>query len=270
MKPFRLVVSLPSRVFALGLLALLGCGADEPDPLATAGGFCEQWAKRACTDRVVDRCAARSRQQCELAQTQACLKRVPDELYYREGAQRCLDYVAGAYEGDSPALTAEELAVLTNWEFPCNRVLSGAGTAGDRCEHSQECRTDRGLECVIRPGKSVGECQEPELVSGGDRCSEPYQTCDDGYYCNGTHCVALQEHGDTCSAELPCAPDYRCSIEDGDDEGSCVRRLDPGEACVHDEDCITGLCNRNAEEETGLCTRELVLDVRVDACDDFR
>lgn len=269
MKPFRLVVSLHSHALSLGLFALLGCGEEDPDPLATAGGFCEEWAKQACTERVVDRCAARSRQQCELAQTQACLARVPDELYHRGGAQRCLDYVASAYEGDSPALTAQELAVLTEWEFPCNRVLSGTGSVGDRCEHSKDCRTERGLECLIQPGKAVGECHEPEVVSGGDRCADTAKVCDEGYYCNGTHCVALQEHGDECSAELPCAPDLRCSTE-GDDEGSCIRRLAAGEACVHHDDCDTGLCNRNSDEETGLCTRELVLDVRVDACDDFR
>ena len=97
----------PSYLLSVALLLpLAGCsGSDRkgsgPDPLATVSGFCQAWAELACTQEVVDLCAATDINACQRGQSAFCEDLVPSSGYDPKYAKDCLRAVEIAYSGTS-------------------------------------------------------------------------------------------------------------------------------------------------------------------------
>src|SRR5262245_2181019 len=182
--------------FLLGV-GLLSCGSVEPvDPLASQGGFCEEWAKRACSKVVVTRCDADDEKSCQSEQRRYCESIVPASLYSQDGAEECLEFVEEAYkDGD---LTSEERDAVRSLGAPCDMVLSGDGRTGDECDKHSDCDREGGYDCVIPLGKDVGSCQKPNKVGGGLACENADDVCAEGFYCDGENCLARKNAGKAC------------------------------------------------------------------------
>lgn len=258
------------RFFGPLLCSLVsGCGSDTPeDPLKSANGFCGEWGKNVCVQAIVSDCEASSVEDCQEAQREFCLDRVTEALYTGRGAAECLSYIHEVYRDE--ALKPAERNALVSLTEPCDKLLSGSGDKGDACNEDKDCATVDDLVCVKRIGETRGQCHEPEEVQGGGRCGDADAVCEGDFYCNGTHCVAKTPEDEPCSESIPCDETTYCVIEDDADEGICVAKKDVGDACLSDEQCDSELCDRNANEDEGLCVRSLKLNHRLDMCKSFR
>lgn len=253
---------------AASCLLLSTCSSEAPeDPLKTATGFCGEWGNNVCVESLVNDCSSEV-EECKQAQTDYCLDRVTETLYTGRGAAECLAFVHEVYRDG--ALDREERDALVSLGAPCDQLLSGSGEAGEECREDKDCVTLDGLACVVQFGEERGQCQEPKKVLGGGKCTSPASVCEVGQYCNGSNCVAKSAEGEDCSDEVPCDESTSCIIETGETTGLCEAKLGTGKDCVADDDCVSGLCDRNADEETGLCLKTLELNNRVDICDSFR
>jgi hypothetical protein len=218
----------------VGFGGLMGCGSGDepPNPLATRNGFCAEWAKRACNDRVVDACAASSAEACREAQEVHCQSVVSSEAYNERSARGCLDAVRTALS--NAQLTAEQAGIVLRGEAACSFL------------------------CVEVSG---GGCVEPTLVGGGEECSSEDTLCDQGFYCDGSNCLARRSVGAECSEDRPCKEDLKC-VEDGD-QRACVEKLAIGAPCDADDDCRSGMC-------AGVCSNNLILSAGEPTCTKFR
>src|SRR6188768_4281109 len=110
------------------LLPLGGCSSDSkargPDPLATVSGFCQAWAELACTQKVVDLCAADDINGCQSGQSDFCESLVPSSGYDPTYAKECLRAVELAYAGTG--LDAEQLLVVRQLRGECSRLIRGS------------------------------------------------------------------------------------------------------------------------------------------------
>jgi len=196
------------------------------------------------------------------------LDRVSEALYTGLDAAECLAFIHEVYRDER--LDPDERDTLVNLAKPCNKLLSGSGDKGDECRQDKDCATIDGLACVKRPGETRGQCHKPRKVEGGGRCGDADSVCQGDFYCNGTHCVATKPEDEVCTKAVPCDEETYCVYEDDADEGMCVQKKDVGDACVHDDECDSELCDRNANEDEGLCVRSLKLNHRLDMCKSFR
>jgi hypothetical protein len=256
------------RWFALlGLAFLAACGSDEKsDPLATASGFCAEWAKRSCTERVVSRCGSGSAEECELAQTDACLKLVDADLYSKAGARDCLKAVEDAVK--DLELNAKERSLFLELGGDCAAVLSGDGEQGDKCTEPSDCDQEQGLTCVLRLGASAGTCEEPVEVSGGRSCEDPEEVCEADFYCNeDRNCIEKQSETETCSVTVPCADGLNCLIVEDAGTSQCVAKLENGDECEADGDCESGICRQGSSRK--VCAATVLIDIADPICDDF-
>src|SRR5262245_32383647 len=88
--------------FGLGLVA--ACSSEEPGPqtddkLRTESGFCNEWAKAACSDTAVMRCDS-TKEQCLEQQAVHCSD-IITVGYNSLNAQGCIDAVKRAYRDDT-------------------------------------------------------------------------------------------------------------------------------------------------------------------------
>lgn len=257
------------------------CAEDKPaDPLASANGFCDAWADRVCSEDVATTCAfgdeTNAVDKCKAAQKDHCLDRVNDDLYTGRGARECLDEVGEALNDGQ--LNPREYRVLMEFARPCDELLSGPGESGDACNAEIDCNSLKGFACVKKTGASDGECQKPDYVSGGRKCNTDNAVCEQGFFCDGTNCIAKLESGEACDAENPCADEFICSAAGDGGVSRCVGKIEVGEKdendqavrCASNNECASGLCSKVEDLETGLCVTAVVLTANATFCSSLR
>lgn len=224
------------------LAAFVACsGEDEspPDPLATRAGFCEAWAHHACNPEVVQACAATSVEACQEEQNQFCIDRVPAAAYTPSLGEACLDAVRAAVS--DARLSPSEV----------DTMLRGGGACS--------------FECVM-----IGddECVVPTVAGGGEECADPATVCAEGFYCDGTNCLANRREDASCSESVPCASGLKCVGDAG--AQVCEAKAGQGEACADETDCVSGICTVPAGETQGICAGEIILSPAEPTCARFR
>ena len=240
--------------FPLALVAACGDDSNNEDPLATASGFCDEWAKRACNDDVVDNCSQKpDKDNCLKSQSAFCRTKVKASKYEKSGARECLDAVEKAY--DDEKIDADEYQVVRNLAIPCDQVR---GADGVFCKADKDCDDPDAQFCQPREGSKLGVC----VIHGGYSCEDTDLACAQDFYCDGS-CVALKKSGGECAVDNQCKPEYKCVVDEGDKTGKCKLRLDVGEDCTKDMDCRTHLC---WEER---CANRIILSDGDELCDDL-
>jgi hypothetical protein len=251
------------QVLMLGLAACLagvGCADDEgtqDDPL-TRREFCQRWATQACSDEVVSDCQAGSAEMCRRAQEAACLDRVPD-TFDPEYADDCLSSVGDAYE--DAQLEPAEVQTVLRLEGSCGRLTTGSRDEGESCEDDSDCDRVAGFECISKAGER--SCQRPEQVGAGMTCEGAAKVCEDGFYCDGMHCVEQVEDDQPCDDTRECRAGTYCS-----EAGRCVDQLDLNMSCTSDERCASNLCHSFGDER--VCVDRVQLSRSEPICDTFR
>ena len=261
------------------LLPLGGCSSDSkargPDPLATVSGFCQAWAELACTQKVVDLCAADDINACQSGQAGFCESIVPGSGYDPKYAKECLRAVERAYSGTG--LTAEQLLVVRQLGGDCSRLIRGASSVGDACSKDTDCDTIAGYLCVTRPA-GEGTCQIPEEVEPGRSCENAAAVCQEDFYCDGSHCLEKLAEDEACIDTQECAADLRCQGADtgeggasgaGDEGGTCVPRITGLGTCESNDDCASGFCEQSGEA-AGECFTALQFGRNESICKDLR
>jgi hypothetical protein len=241
---------------ALGLL-LLACSSEDPVP--TKAEFCEQWADRACADSVVSACQAADKDACKLGQQGFCQSIVPDS-FSEDGIKGCLDAVGAAYADAD--LTGDELRVVLKLGGACGKLIVGPSGGGESCSSDLDCNGSDGFECVIKGGRSKGTCQVPEEVGAGKRCEALQQTCQSGFYCDGSNCIETKLEGEECTINEECGPEGTCV------DAECVPRLGVDSVCTQDDQCFSDLCYEFDDERT--CTDRIRLSRSEPICEDLR
>ncbi len=162
-------------------------------------------------------------------------------------ARSCLDAVAGAIPScDSQTLHYLDALFLpdadrTGIEVPCNAVFRGAVGDGVGCR-LDEC--EDGLVCMPTAGTSSADryCRGPARSEAGGPCATPFDCgarAEDAhdYACDRGACRRLSSLGEPCD-ELDahsCAGGLTCLTD------VCVERLEEGESCHHEWNCLTPL-----------------------------
>jgi len=271
----------PIAPLVLLLLTPISCSAKKEalggSTLADVQSFCAEWAKRACNDQVVSRCAAESKDACVSAQQSFCETLVPDGKYSATTASTCLDAVEAAY-ADS-VLTAEERDTVRMLGAPCDKIVSGSVGKGGECTEAGDCNRDVDLSCVKKAGAASGKCETPSSVGGGISCADADVTCEDGFYCNGSHCVEAVGEGESCSVSVPCKSDFQCltaagmpvaiATDGGAETGTCQPRKNTGGACQTEADCISRICAPRVNSASGVCAEEILLTPSEPICIDL-
>jgi hypothetical protein len=271
-------------LLAFAALALTTSCSKKSDPLesklATVQGFCDEWAGRACSDAVVQSCSAESANACIESQRAFCETLIPDGKYSELTARDCLAAVEAAY-GDG-ILTANERDTVRQLGNECDHILSGSGTAGKSCVVDSDCDRDEDLACVKKTS-TIGKCEKPpdKPIGGGHDCSPLEAVCEDGFYCDGSNCLAAKSVDDPCSATIPCDSASRCLDADdnvvgasGADAGAamgiCRARKAVGNGCTGDDDCTTRICTPKAGSTDGVCSKQVVLSPADPICSDLQ
>jgi len=270
----------PIRWLGFVLLGAAACSAKKDSlqqvELADVQSFCDEWAKRACNDQVVSHCAAESADTCVAAQRTFCESLVPDGEYSEVTAEACLDAVAAAYA--DAVLTADERDTLQALGATCDKIRSGSTGKGGDCTEDSDCNRDVDLACVKKAGHTTGECEKPTSVGGGISCADPDIVCDDGFYCDGAHCVEDAAASGPCSAAVPCKDGFQClsadgtPVDDGSDAntaGTCAPLKKTGEACHHDADCLSRICAPRINSASGVCADQILLTPSEPICVDL-
>jgi hypothetical protein len=268
----RPVVSL-----AIILLAPLACSskkmAFDTVQLADVQSFCADWARRACNDQVVSRCAAEGKDACTAAQESFCETLVPDGQYSATTATTCLDAVEAAYA--DAVLTADERDTVRMLGAPCDKIVSGSIGTGGECREDGDCNRDVDLSCVKKAGAATGTCEKPKPVGGGISCADPDATCEDGFYCDGAHCVEEAGEGNPCSAAVPCKSEFQCLSDGGEaigvvvESGTCQPRKKIGGACRTEADCLSRICAPRMNSASGVCAEQILLTPSEPLCLDL-
>lgn len=123
----------------------------------------------------------------------------------------------------------------------CETVIAPRVEAYGECLGDDECLGGR---CVIPAGACRGAC-EPYLPVGAD-CREDATVCDPTvHFCDGAHCAARRDRGDTCDDDSTCLHELRCV------DGKCAPQPRPGrgETC----DATLRICRDAAFCSGGMC-----------------
>jgi hypothetical protein len=264
------------RALAFGVVLswFCGCSGSEPGPGAASGGslkttvaFCNEWAVAACNEEVVSACGADSEESCIESQAAACIDLIPFG-YDPKNAQACLDAVADAYEDAD--LTSEELELVLQLAAPCDQLIKGPVGEGEVCDATTDCNTLEGLKCIIKSGDDNGTCEVPDEVQGGFSCKGADEVCVEGFYCDGTNCLAQKALDDECAFDTECAPSLLCEVPAGEQTGTCVERKETGDDCSVNEECQSHLCAKPREAATGICVNRVRLTAESAFCEDLR
>ncbi len=215
--------------FAVPFLAVAGCGVLDDKP-HSVGDFCGEYAKIECESTAVT--CSRTRAECEPIRRAACQAFVapledPSRLFRSNNADDCLEQLRVTYK--KSLITAADLQALT---AKCGRVVEGAAVANTTCAVDQDCRSP--LICDKK------RCGPLTVVGAGRNCANPGEVCQPNEYCRPSDslmiCTARPDKGASCSLDVPCKPNLRCS-------GTCVEKMPVNAACVEDDDCVSGYCN---------------------------
>jgi hypothetical protein len=240
-------------------LHLASCSDDDASP-RTRAEFCEAWAEAACSDDTVTACQASSQDNCRSAQQGHCQEVVPVSFSDARGDE-CIDAVGDAYSDAD--LTGTELDTVLRLGGGCSGIVTGTRALGQSCDTDNECDRSNGVVCVRRGGVPAGVCQVPEEVGAGQRCSDPAQTCSEGFFCDGSNCIASKGAGQACQNDVECAPGGFCGSDD-----TCLTRLAVGAMCASDEVCESRLCY--AVDGERRCAQLVRLSPAEDLCADLR
>ena len=142
-------------------------------------------------------------------------------------------------------------------------IVTGTRAEGQSCDTDSDCDRSNGVECVRRAGARGGICQVPEVVGAGQACTDPAQTCPEGFFCDGSNCIAAPEIGEPCQNDVQCEPVGYCSTAD-----VCVARLQVGSNCTSDDECESQLCYAANGQRT--CADLIRLSPAEDFCSDLR
>jgi len=239
--------------------AACGLGDDSGTKERTRTEFCADWASAACSDEVLDVCNAESGEACQQAQAAYCMDLVPEDFSDREG-DACISAVKTAYADGQ--LRDDELATVLRLASPCDRVIVGPKAEGESCVQDSDCDRSAGLECVRKADAEEGSCEQPEVIGAGRACDEAQQTCESGFFCDGSNCIEAKKAGAACSIQAQCGSDTRCV------DGTCTALLEDGAPCTDDIECKAGICYQYMGERT--CTDRIVLSRAEPLCEDLR
>jgi hypothetical protein len=256
-------------IYWLAVSLACACGGSEAGPetgsgsLKTEAQFCQAWATNACNADVVAFCdpGADGPDTCIASQAAFCESLVPS-FYDPTNAKVCLDAVKAAYADAD--LSSEELETVRHLAAPCDHLIKGSGGANDWCAETADCNTLEDLVCVIKAGDTSGTCQVPAEVGGGQRCTGADQVCAEGFYCDGSNCIAYKDLGDACEFDDQCPPDQRC------DAAVCVERKAAGDDCASDAECQSRLCAIPHGAVSGVCVSAVRLSAESALCEDLR
>jgi hypothetical protein len=248
-------------LFALSL-GFIGACSENAEPRLTQETFCREWANQACSATVVSACQAENAEACRLSQQAACQALLPEGFVDDTvNEQACLNAVGAAYEDAD--LNATELETVLRLGEPCNRLVRGGRSAGDRCESTFECDAASGFTCVIKGTDSDGTCQKPREMEPGMGCEALQDTCSAEFYCNGDNCIAAEEVGSACASQLQCGSTGYCAAD-----GTCAERFAVREACSADYECASGTCFTFDAER--ICVDSIRLSPSEPLCDALR
>ena len=252
----------PNLLLAL-TLTLHACSDDGDDAPDTPEEFCDQWAAAACSEDVVQACQAANADACRASQVAACLGEVPATGFSGEQADACIDAVEEAYEDAD--LTVNELRTVLRRAPPCDALVRGPSAEGESCMQRSDCDAPGGFDCVFKGGAASGTCQRPESVGPGQNCSAPNAVCTEGFYCNGSNCIAGEAAGASCNTHAQCGPTGYCDVT----TSLCAARLPVSAPCDFDEQCTSNVCYQFSASER-VCTDRLRLSRSEPICADLR
>lgn len=268
----RGIGGLGSLLVAVLVVAAGACSDDtdaeralRAERLSQVEGFCSEWALEACNPTVVEHCAAASEDACRSSQSLHCGDLMADRAYNPDFAEHCLRAVSGALgraELDGPGYS-----VVTELGGDCAFLGSLGLPVGATCLNPLDCDPSRGLVCVGGDGEQFGSCETPTIIPGGSTCGAPGAECADGFYCDGSNCLARRARGQSCGTDEPCGAALECQND------ACVDLLDVGADCESAQDCLSDLCvptGANTATPERLCTNTLVLSVSEPLCSFLR
>ncbi|HMR05878.1 MAG TPA: EB domain-containing protein [Polyangiaceae bacterium] len=228
-------------VVALGAFALVACSSEDPggQDLSGVGGAQGGFSKPASTANE------------ELAQA-ACLRInecSPVSITRLYGTlDRCaefqlnfLDYdssLPGVLKTDDEIRACAKLyatAACSNFNAipvapPECRGWQGSLADGEKCEDDAQCA---GGYCTAGCGVCV--TQQKTLPVGSACTAGNATTCVEGAFCSNKTCVRLVEPGEACSGTDQCALFLKC------ENGVCTQPHAVGDPCGEDDDCQYGL-----------------------------
>jgi hypothetical protein len=237
------------------VLSVTSC-QQEDDPL-TRAEFCADWANAVCSAEVISVCQ-NSESECESSQAASCRSWLSAD-FQDKGVDACLSAVRKAYSDAD--LDAEELDVVWHLGAPCNQLVV-AGEGGDRCERDSDCSGSSGLTCVLKD-RATGTCERAEVVAAGLSCEEAFETCEEGFYCNGENCIVAAELGESCNNDNQCIEGLFCQ------DGMCETQLPVGADCVTDRECDSEICYEVDTNER-VCVDRIRLSPAEPACETLK
>jgi hypothetical protein len=222
--------------------------------------FCQQWAQAACSPAVVSACQASGADACQQTQAEFCRSLVPDTI---SGAGRsdCIAAVANAYRDAD--LSADELDLVLRFGGVCARTTSAASRTGSACTQSSDCDLGHGYACVMKADSSMGTCQIPQPVDPGRDCAAVAESCSEGFFCDGQHCIETLDVGDACVIQAQCGDSAFC-----DDSGQCTATRGVDSSCQQDVECTRGVCSEFDGDQ--VCTDHVVLSRADPLCANLR
>lgn len=244
--------------WVFGFLFVCACSSSD-DKSRTREEFCADWAKAACTKDTVAACQAATAEACHLKQQAFCLGLVPADFSDARG-DACIKAVGAAYADAD--LTQAELSTVLELGPPCNAIVKGVKDVGEECENDRDCDGTQGASCVFHGGATSGTCQVPQEVGPGQKCTALAQTCGEGFYCDGSNCIAAKEVGDDCSTSYECGSTGMCS------GSACVAKLAVGSTCTDASECASGICYD--VNGTKKCTALIRLSPAESICENLR
>jgi len=247
--------------FCFAAATAASCSSDDGAP-DTPDEFCERVAEAACNTEVVQACQAADVSACRASQVAFCLGQLPASGFSGETAEACLEAVEAAYADAD--LDGVELGTVARFEAPCDRLVRGPSAEGEACSVRRDCDAPAGFECVLQGGQATGTCQRPVATGPGEDCSAIGAVCSEGFYCDGSHCIAGESVGETCLTHEQCGVSGYCGLL-----SECEPRLPVRSPCGFDEQCASGLCYQLSATEQ-VCTDRVRLSLSEPLCDDLR
>lgn len=262
------------RLAAIASLLVTGCAASgtEPSPppavssLLDVASYCQARAKAECNALVVSKCGATDATACETARTTVCKKGVPQgTVYVAAHASKCIDLVTSVYA--DAVITLDENTALAR---DCGTSLfSGPGAARSPCNGPYDCSSRDELTCIFALGATTGKCLTPTPVAAAASCADESNQCPDAFFCDGPSktCQRTAIDGESCSPTAkPCGPGLTCP---GSFFTSCRPKQPKGHACLGDDVCADGICDKAASATEGNCTDRITLSTLDAACASF-
>jgi hypothetical protein len=241
--------------------AASSCSSEDGEP-DSPDAFCERFAEAACNTEVVQACQAADTSACRSSQVAFCLGQLPASGFSGETADECLDAVETAYADAD--LDAAELGTVARFEAPCDRLVRGPGLQGAVCSDRRDCDAPAGFECVLQRDQITGTCERAVPTGPGEDCSAVGSVCTEGFYCDGSHCIAGESLGEACITHEQCGVSGYCGLL-----SECEARLPVRSPCGFDEQCSSGLCYQLSATEQ-VCTDRVRLSLSEPLCDDLR